>query len=230
MARYAAQHWVTHAQFKNVSSHLQQAMEQLFDWNKPYFEAWLELHDIDSEPSSPLMLYQFAPFSKSPAGPLYYAALCGFQDLVEHLIVKNPQGVNASGGYFVTPGVAALAGRHFQLAQLLHRNGSSISPRGLSGRTPLHSAVHHADLEMIQVLLRLEVDINAQSDYGLTPLRAAFPNTPYLPIIQLLLAHGADPNIPSHDGLTLLYLASTTEWSEVVRLLFEHGADVEGTY
>jgi hypothetical protein len=47
------------------------------------------------------------------------------RDLAEHFILKNPQDVNASGGYYVIPFVAALAERHFQVAQLLYRNGSS---------------------------------------------------------------------------------------------------------
>jgi hypothetical protein len=48
------------------------------------------------------------------------------------LIVKYPQHVDNLGGYYVTPAVAALAGRYFQLAQLLHRNAWLI--RGSTGR------------------------------------------------------------------------------------------------
>jgi hypothetical protein len=48
LAKYAARHWVTHAQFEGVSSFLQKAMEYLFDLNKPHFAAWYKLHDIDT--------------------------------------------------------------------------------------------------------------------------------------------------------------------------------------
>jgi len=37
LAKYAAEHWATHAQFKNVSSYLRQPMECLFDVDRPYF-------------------------------------------------------------------------------------------------------------------------------------------------------------------------------------------------
>lgn len=47
LAEYAAQHWVTHAQLESVSLSLRKAMEYLFDLDKPYFAAWLELHNID---------------------------------------------------------------------------------------------------------------------------------------------------------------------------------------
>ena len=47
LATYAAEHWVDHAQFETVSTHLEEGMRQLFDSEKPYFEGWLNLHDID---------------------------------------------------------------------------------------------------------------------------------------------------------------------------------------
>jgi hypothetical protein len=54
LAEYAAEHWVTHAQFQNVSSLLRKAMLYLFDPHKPYFAAWLQLHDIDGRSGADL--------------------------------------------------------------------------------------------------------------------------------------------------------------------------------
>jgi hypothetical protein len=48
LLEYAAQYWVVHAQFENVSSRLQDEMDDLFDRPKPYFPAWLRVHDIDA--------------------------------------------------------------------------------------------------------------------------------------------------------------------------------------
>jgi hypothetical protein len=80
LAEYAAEHWVAHAKYGNVSACLQKAMGYLFDPDKPFFSAWRELHDMDTNPSSSgdLTFHFFAPTSKSDADPLYYAALCGF--------------------------------------------------------------------------------------------------------------------------------------------------------
>ena len=72
-------------------------MESLFDLDKPYFVAWLELYDIGTHFSGST-LFMFTPTSKLGASPLYYVALCGFQDLVEKLIVKYPLHVNSRGG------------------------------------------------------------------------------------------------------------------------------------
>ena len=225
---YAAEYWARHAQFKNVSLNVRQAMESLFDRNKPYFPAWLELHDMDSEPKpgSGDIFYQFAPDTKSPAGPLYYAALCGFQDIVEHLIVKDPQEVNAHGGYYTTPFVAALARKHFELAQLLHRHGSSVDPRGHARITPLNSAAYYGDLKMIQALLEYKADINARDAMGMTPLcKAAYQGQHEA--VRLLLEYGADPNLPWDNGEAPLHRASKNGKSKVVRLLLDHGVDAD---
>jgi hypothetical protein len=76
-------------------------MEYLFDANKPHFKVWLTLCDIDTWPNRDSTFSLFTPYDKSSAAPLYYAALCGFHDLVEHLITEHPQYVNADGGYHV---------------------------------------------------------------------------------------------------------------------------------
>ena len=227
LAKYAAKFWVTHAQFKNVSSYLQRPMECLFDVDRPHFAFWLKLYDIDTPPPPRSPFFQLNGHDrKSPAGPIYYAALCGFRGLAKHLIVQNPQGVNASGGYNVTPCVAALAGRHFELAHLLHSNGSSVNACGWSGNTPLHSASNEGYLEIIQVLLELGADINAQNELGATPLYwAAEEGLPEV-VCALLEQHG-DPNISDCDGRTPLHRAAQVGSAKVVRLLLKHGADLD---
>ena len=231
LAKYAAEHWVRHAQFEGVASQIK-GMEYLFDSDKPYFAAWRQLHDIDSNPSDSIF-YTFAPLSKSGANtPLYYAALCGFQNLVEQLIVKHPDHVNAIGGYYLTPAVAALAGRHFELARVLHDIGSSVDPRGRAKKTPLHAAVHKSDLKMVQVLLDYGLDANTQDVLDSTPLNFALQYRPKNidpGVVRLLLDNGADPNVLARlqGGNTPLHRASRSGRIEIARLLVEHGANVE---
>ena len=228
LARYAAEHWVSHAQFQNVSSRVRNAMECLFDLDKPYFLGWLRLYDMDMDlQTSPL--YFFCDGSKLDAGPLYYAALCGFKGLVETLITKYPHLVNATGGYYQTPALASLERRHLELARILHRNGSSVDLRGWSKYSPLHSATEQGDGEIIRVLLDWKLDINAKSGAGRTPLHMALehwaPN--YFETIRFLLEYGADPNARSSDGSTPLHRASYSGTVEIARLLLKYGADVE---
>ena len=147
---------------------------------------------------------------------------------MEQLISKHPQHVDAIGGYYMTPAVAALAGRHFQLAQILHRAGSSVDPRGFEENSPLHPAAYYADIEMVRVLLDYGVDVNSRNEDGWTPLYYApnsYSNDPGA--ARLLLDRGADPNLGAKDGQTPLHEALKYGWIEMARLLIEHGANVE---
>ena len=231
LARYAAEHWTTHAQFGEVSSPLRKGMEYLFDVNKPHFNVWLTLCDIDTEPDYHATFYWFAPDRrKSLAAPLYYAALCGFHDLVEHLIAKHPQDVNADGGWYVRPLVAALAGEHFQTADLLRRNGADLDVRDRSGLNPLHSAAYSGNLEVVRILINYDpADVDARDKDGWTPLLWASEGRIFKDgsVLRLLLEHGADINVRGQDGWTPLHFASFCRALEVVRLLLEHGADIE---
>ena len=237
LARYAAEHWVAHAQNENVSPCVRKAMEYLFDLDKPYFAAWLQLYDIDTSARAGSKHRTFTSRSKYDATPLYYAALCGFQDLVEHLTVNNPEQVNATGGYFVIPLVAALAAGHFQTAKFLHDNGAHPNIRGKAGTTPLLTAAYNGDFEMVRVLLEYKADVNARHTRGWTSLHLASHGNPSLGpnitpsfsnVAQLLLEHGADINAKatSHSASTPLHIAAQQGRVEVVYVLLQNGANV----
>ena len=231
LAQYAAEHWTTHAQFGKVSSRLQKGIESLFDIAKPYFKAWLSLYDIDTRPTYPSPFYCFTPDSKLPAAPLYYAALCGFNDLVEHLISKYPQHVNANGGYYMRPLIAALAGEHFRTADLLHYNDADLHVQGKYGSFPLHSAANFERFHVVQKLIEYDADVDAEDVDGWTPLSWASRGHHFKDgsVLRLLLESGAGVNSRAvdDDGCTPLHRASINGALEVVRLLLEHGADVE---
>jgi ankyrin repeat protein len=235
LAGYAARQWVTHAQFERGSSFIQNAVEYLFDPEKPYFAAWLQLHDIDTRAEDPF--YSFEVSWTSDVTPLYYAALCGLEDLVEHLVVRYPQDVNTRGGKYGTPLVAALAGRHFQTASHLFHNGAQVDVRGNTGNTPLQCAAWYGDLEMVQVLLGYKANANTRAARDWTPLHSLprgsqFFHIPHhgpqmlADIARLLLEHSADANAQSAGGQTPLHEAANWGRVEVVRVLLEHGADV----
>ena len=238
LARYAAKHWVVHAQDEKVSSCLRRPMEYLFDVDKPYFAAWLKLHNIDTNSPKPIFSYS----STSSATPLYYAAQCGFQDLVEHLVANDPKQVNAKGGRNLTPLVAALAGGHFHTAKFLYDNGSQLNIGDDRGMTPLHSAAFYGKFEIVEILLKYKADTHARITDGLergqTPLHFAsegdFSRGPDIAvslsnIARLLLEHGADVNARTNDGSTSLHLAAMAvpyDRVGVIRVLLKHGADV----
>jgi hypothetical protein len=134
LVNYAAQHWVDHAQFENVSSRVRDGMDDLFDSSKPYFAAWLQTYDIDE------YWGYFSPRSGYGIGsPLYYAAFCGFYDLAERLIMKHPEQVNARGGRHRSPASgSSVQGTLPCRKSTLHTWRS----RGCSRRWRVHSTLH----------------------------------------------------------------------------------------
>ncbi|KAH9972709.1 hypothetical protein BGW80DRAFT_1560757 [Lactifluus volemus] len=244
LAVYAARHWVNHAQFGNVSSHIWKGMELLFNPNKPHFSTWLKLYSVDPLPDYD---FEFAdddlearPLANGT--PLYYAALWGLHDLTEHLIVNHLQDVNVHGGRNVTPLGAAIAGKYLHLAELLFRHGAALDVQTSGQRTLLQAASIQEDFEIMRWLLSHGVDPSFDGGRGMTELHwaAMYGNleTPlhfasrfgYPDVAQLLLAHGADVNARDFHGSTPLHGCHHNPEPEgrfaVVRLLLEHGADI----
>jgi ankyrin repeat protein len=219
LARYAAEHWDSHAQFGNVSSCIKDGMECLFDVDKPHFSTWLWIYDKDSGRSMSTMCPE-----KPSAVPLYYAALLGFRDLAEQLLDKHPEHVYAEGGRNRTPLHASASAGHTGVFSLLIEHFPDVDIRDEYGQTPLHHASCRGHLEIGQQLLDRHADVQAQDEDGWTPLYGV-ALIGKLEFARMLLERGAAINALRYDGATPMHVASRRGHVEVVRLLLEHGAD-----
>ena len=220
LAEYAARHWVKHARFKCVSSHIQDGMGCLFDADKPHLSAWLWIYNED-RPDRPMMATT-SP-EKPDATPLYYAARFGFRDSTARLLTEHPEDVYTKGGSKVTPLHASVDFGHTDVFSLLVEHFPNLDIKGDRGRTPLHLASWGTHLEMGKLLLDHGADVNAGDDFDRTPLFIAAWRG-QLAFVQMLLENGAMTNIPHWK--TPLHMASEHGHVEVVRLLLEHGADL----
>ena len=222
LVKYAAQHWFDHARFENVSLHIRDAMEYFFDAGKPHWTAWCRVQTIG------VSWARFSHHKSLHAFPLYFASLGGFYDLAEHLIGKNPEHINSKGGRMMTPLVAALAGNHFQVAELLYQNGTEVDVRDSSGDTPLREACKAGLLDIVQLLLNHGADVNAQGYMRLAPLHTAIIYG-HLQTVQLLVEHNADVHIRTVLGKTPLHVAAGSRPNqnhvEIIQVLLNHGAD-----
>ena len=219
-ALYAARHWIEHAQFDDVSSHVHDVMFRLFNSDKPHFRAWIWLYDPDRHWGN----HMSTPHPTQPqASPLYYAALCGFRDVAEDLVDAHPQDLNSRSGTRGTPLHAALDGGHQSVAMLLMERGADTGCLDSQSRTPLHIACSECT-GVVSVLIDRGVDLNAGDDSRETPLHVA-SQWGRGDITQLLLDHGAEADRLDDGGWTPLHVASHEGHDKIVQLLFDHGAD-----
>ena len=225
LADYAAEHWTTHARVEDIASQLRGGMEDLFDLDKPYFEAWLRLYDVDTKREG----FPNMPSSELAARPLYYAATYGLYELVEYLILKYPQYANARGGLCGTALHAASFDGHLQVVQYLLRHGVDVNVRDSGNDTPLLLASWQGHRDVVQCLLEHGANVGLQDQFQNTPLHLASAHG-RLDAVQLLLEHDADVHSLNSSGGTALHSAMLDtghvgDYLPVVRLLLECGAN-----
>jgi ankyrin repeat protein len=225
LALYAASNWVAHARIGDVDSRVCEGMQFLFDPDKPYFSAWVKLFDIYHHYWSPPIRTKV----QLDAAPLYYAAYCGFHELVEHLASNYPQYTNAICGNAGTALHSASHVGHVRVVRSLLKCGAEVDSRGVWNQSPLIIASSERHLNIVQCLLDNGADVNLQGDHYHSSLRNAAV-IGHLELVRTLLAHGADVNIQDDDGWTPLYGAFwythvKGNCPQLVRLLLEHGAD-----
>ena len=235
LARYAAQHWPTHARFGSASSRIKNGMECLFDSEKPHFATWLWIYDEDWCRKSMTTTSPGEP----RAFPLYYAARLGFRDLAEHLIAKHPEHVNAMGGWEKTPMHVAARLGHADVLSLLLEHGADLEGHaGVLGETPLHlTSSWCRTLEAGQCLLDHGANINARDRYGWTPLHSAVGRE-NVQAVRFLLEHGADAKARDNKGWNASHATWTptlrqyeSTWQrEILELLSEYGVPIQSLY
>src|SRR6266404_1981799 len=229
LARYAAEHWVSHAQVEKVTSRVRDGMERLFDPDETYFEAWVGLHDADAVAAANAYVYGPNTSSQEPrARPLYYAALSGFYSIVEHLILKYPQHPSAAGGRLGTALHSASFAGHLQIVQSLLRQGVHVDIRGHANSTPLRYASWFGHCDVVQCLIDYGSDVDTYDDDKSTPLMWAATGG-HIDVVRVLLKHKADINSKDNESWTPLHYTwgynSKGYYPQVVRSLLEHGAN-----
>ena len=217
-AKYASQHWVEHAQCGLVSSGTEGGIQRLFDPTKPYFSTWLRLYNIDDHWN------QFGNAWVAHGSPLYYASLCGFRDLAEHIIKDHPEQINATGGRCHSSLAAALHKGHFHVAELLLQHGASVDVLDYDNQTLLQAASVDGRSDVTRWLLNHGADMNSQGDDLGTPIHFATVNE-QPEVIQTLLEYEVNIDSVDSDGRTPLHLASSTGKAEIVRMLLDRGAN-----
>lgn len=99
---------------------------------------------------------------------------------------------------------------------LLERGERVDAPIEKSGETPLIVACREwAHSYIMEPLLVGGADVNARDKEGKTALYHAVDPLPNLPLVELLLDHGANPLIPDNQGVTPITKARRLGWEDM---------------
>ena len=186
--------------------------------------------------------YKGKDFSTGGVSALVFAAREGAVSSVEALVAAKAD-VNQQTGDGSTAMIVAIQNGHYDVARYLLDHGANPNLSNQKGWNPLYLAVKHRNIEtgtipvpnanqamdFIKLLLDrganpdLRVSSNTEirngqratwlNEAGATPfLRAALCGD--IEVMKLLLAHGADPKIPTDDHTTPLMAAAGVGYSE----------------
>ena len=224
LAFYAGSYWVEHTRLGNVSQNLD-VMKQLFDPEKSHLERWIWMHDIEKGRRRTMDDLGPRPSPRS-ATAVYYAALCGFSELVSHLAKVRPKDLlnTAKRGYHGTPLHAASYKGHFEVVLALLEGEADVN-EPVGDRTPLHAAYYGDQLGVMDVLLRHGASVNARDALNHTLLHRASSDGK-LPALAMLLRYRADINARNRNGWTPLHWAALRGHVEVTESLLAGGAAV----
>jgi ankyrin repeat protein len=223
LAEYAARNLVHHVQSGDVSPQVEDGLKYLFNPKEaPCLVAWISIYDMDK----PWSGRSISDRLEQPSGtPLYYAALCGFLKVVEHLVIACLQDPNTKGGIHHTPLHVAVYEGHTEVAQFLLDHGAAVDDLDGWDSTLLHGASRWGHLHMAELLLDRGAVVDALDSKGAPPLHMAYHFLNF-DMMKLLLERGANPNIRDSQETTLLFNAVQTMHIEVVKLLLSHRAGV----
>lgn len=152
---------------------------------------------------------------------LWESAMVGDAPRVAEFLGANPESVNALSHDGWTPlHGAAFFGHLDVLRELI---GRGADPNTLSGNPARNTALHAAlagplGIAGVEYLVISGARVNAQQTGGYTALHAAAMHGDR-PMVEMLLAHGADRHLASEDGRTAADLALAGGHPEVAALL-----------
>ena len=215
LVKYAAEYWVGHSQFQDVSPKIQDEMKRLFDPNNHHLSVWVWIYDPEFETGD----YSFECPLQAKATPLHYAAWCGLHDIAQYLIVERSQNVNARGlQREETPLSVASRKGYSEVARVLLKYGADTETRDNGSYSPLEQSSEEGHVEVVRVLLENHADVNFLDDEKWTALHLADE----VAVARVLLENGMDANAKKTNNDTPLHLAQT---GVLTRLLLEYGAD-----
>lgn len=146
------------------------------------------------------------------------------------LLIDAGANVNIQDDLLNTPFLYAGAEGYLDILKLTIQAGADPTIVNRYGGTALIPAAEHGHVEVIEELLNdTTINVNHVNFLGWTALMEAIvlnnSNPIQQTVVQLLIDHGADVNIPDNDNVTPLQHAKKQGFKEIENILIEAGAE-----
>jgi len=224
LAEYAAEHWVDHARFEDVSRTVEDGIKQLFDPIKPHLMNCVWICD-PAIPTWGRGIREERPLGLLQTS-LHYAASWGLHSIVEWLIIELSQNVCSQRSTDnATPLHLASKNGHMKAACKLIEYGADVTAQNKNGETALYLASQRGNVDLARMLIECGADVTAQNKDRQTALHFAV-QWRNVDLARMLIECGTDVAAQNKDGQTALHLASQWGNVDLARMLIECGADV----
>ena len=180
---------------------------------------------------------------RSFGNALHLASYLGSETIFRHILQRTSD-VNVFGGYFESPLLAALAGKHVVIVQLLLSHGIDVNYPSSEHGTALHYACVHGLKQSVKMLLDHGADANAYNDKHGSALAAAVltgndtsrfhdsdSSAECRAMVELLLRHGDKLQIRECDLMAAASCRSAgdCDGEYYMKLFLKHDQSVRAT-
>ena len=159
--------------------------------------------------------------------PLITAANQGRDAVVKLLVADHRVRINLRQADGATALFAATEGCFSGIVEVLVEHGTDVNLTLFDGTPPLCVAADKGDIESLKHLLGAPgIQVDQRSGQQRTALFYA-AESGHKEVVELLLEHGADPNVAHKTRVAPLHLACLHGHTDIVVLLLDAGADMD---
>ncbi|RSM05288.1 hypothetical protein CEP52_006340 [Fusarium oligoseptatum] len=156
--------------------------------------------------------------------PLHYAAKRGLVECVA-VLVKHGADIRITDNSGFSPFLWAVVAGQEEAAENLLWMGADADSSSADGRSALAWAASFGQVSTARMLLACGASMHDdQHTQQTTPLEEAAASGS-LPIVKLLIYHGADPNHRDRDVWSAIHWAAEEGHGDIVSFLLDHGAN-----
>jgi len=171
------------------------------------------------------LVFVCCAFGQTPPVKDVFSAIRDNSTSALKTFAAHRENINVRGPRDTTPLMYAAAYGSLQSMKILLKGGADVDAVNAFGATALMWSVSQP--EKVKLLLDHKANVNIKAKDGRTALIVAAFSPGSDRVVDLLLAHGADPKAKSEDGINFLNAASLAMNPHAVQLALEKGLDME---